>query len=144
MPPVWLLLQVAAHHVFTDPNAGGDLMVRHAFGLQQQRFHLHLHTWVRMVIPLLTCPLDSLLPADRPLSPQHHKCAVCGASGLYLLATCPARLSFALYVCDAMAGATFSRPRGSLLLGGTHSGSPVEFYSCLLRLVAWRSCCALN
>src|SRR5947207_15649320 len=56
--PCLILLQVAAHGVFTHSDAGGDLVVRQAFGFQQQRFHLHLHARVRMVIALIMQFLD--------------------------------------------------------------------------------------
>ena len=53
-----ILLEVAAHGIFTDPDAGANLVVRQPLGLQQQRFHLPLHTWVRMVIALIFQFLD--------------------------------------------------------------------------------------
>ena len=53
-----ILLEVAAHGIFTDSHAGGNLMVRQTLGLQQQCFHLPLYTRVRMVIPLVIQFLD--------------------------------------------------------------------------------------
>ncbi len=52
-PSCLILLQIAAQRVFTDSDAHGDLMVGQTFGLQQQRFHLPLHTGMRMVIALV-------------------------------------------------------------------------------------------